>query len=148
MTWKEWFHKKRARLNDLLRWHWNRNTAPDDPQERGRWGEWQAGRFLKKKRFRLLLSNVALGKNEVDWIAIDEDHLVFIEVKTRDAEFMDRPILAIDWRKRIRLREAAKIYIKSLHLETPPSFRFDAVEIVIHQPHYWECRWTPRLEID
>jgi putative endonuclease len=84
---------------------------------------------------------------EIDWVAVDEDILVFVEVKTRDIDSTSHPIFAIDWKKRRRLRKAARIYIRSLDLPTPPTFRFDAVEILIHSDWEWESRWTPRLEI-
>lgn len=147
ITWQQWRKKKLQHLCDL--WHWRvwKREIPENPQELGRWGEWIAGKFLRKKGFKTLLQNVKIDHLEIDWIAIDGDHLVFVEVKTRDADFMERPIVAIDWKKRRHLRQAAQLYMKSLHLDAPPSFRFDAVEVVIHTPHHHECRWTPRLQI-
>ncbi|MES2309039.1 MAG: YraN family protein [Verrucomicrobiota bacterium] len=146
MTWKEWLHKKYHHLLDLLQWRIVRRSIPIESQERGRWGEWRAGQFLRKKKFRLLLQNVRMPCGEIDWVAVDQETLVFVEVKTRDADSTAHPIFAIDWKKRKRLRRAARVYLHSLDLQSP-TFRFDAVEVLIFADQQWECRWTPRLEI-
>ncbi len=147
MTWENWFKRRSQHLQDLWRWRIVDRRVPTGSQELGRWGEWRAGQFLRQKGFRLLLQNVRMPCGEIDWIAVDGEILVFVEVKTRDLELTDHPIFAIDWKKRKRLRKASRLYLRSLRLPHPPTFRFDAVEVLIYSSYSWECRWTPRLEI-
>ena len=147
MTWRQWIKRKSQHLTDLWRWRILHRRVPEDSQELGRWGEWRAGQFLRKKGFRLLLQNVRMPCGEIDWIAVDQETLVFVEVKTADFELTDRPIVAIHWKKRRRLRKASRLYLRSLHLPTPPTVRFDAVEVLLYSSHHWECRWTPHLAI-
>ena len=97
----------------------------------GKWGEKQAERLLKSKRYRILGRRVRVGRrDELDLVArADDDTLVFVEVKTRNREDFGRPSDAVDRAKRRTLSRAAVRYIQ--RLKTPPTFfRFDIVEVV------------------
>ena len=96
----------------------------------GEWGEKEAERLLKQKKYRILGRRVRVGtRDEIDLVARVDDTLVFVEVKTRASESFGRPAAAVDANKRRLLSRAAVRYLKML--KHPPSFlRFDVVEVV------------------
>lgn len=91
-------------------------------------GENIAKEFLIKEGFRILETNWRYGKDEVDVIAIDQQQLVFVEVKTRSNNYFGDPEMAITKSKQRFLIRAAQAYIfkKNNHLEA----RFDVVSII------------------
>lgn len=96
----------------------------------GLWGEKNAAKHLKRKRYRILGQRVRVGqRNEIDIIARQGETLVFVEVKTRKSEAFGRPAAAVDGNKRRLMSRAAVRYLKErdfpkLH------FRFDVVEVI------------------
>lgn len=50
----------------------------------GRQGEALAAAFLVQKKYRIIERNYRHGRAEVDLIAIKDDFLVVVEIKTRD----------------------------------------------------------------
>lgn len=108
--------------------------------EVGQLGEELAARFLEKKGFRLVLANykVPVGRNrlgvavtgEIDLIALDEDVLCFVEVKTRSSDEFASPLAAVDLRKQRQIIRTAKVYRKIFSLHTI-KFRYDVVSIVL-----------------
>lgn len=98
--------------------------------ETGDWGEGEAAKLLKSKGCRILGRNVRVGRrDEIDIVARDGKHLVFVEVKTRKNTDFGSPASAVDRKKKYALSRAAVRYIKSLR--APPVYvRFDVVEVV------------------
>ncbi len=106
----------------------------------GRIGEDLAARFLEKNDYRLVLANfkVPIGRNrrgvavsgEIDLIALDEDVLCFIEVKTRSSDEFASPLSAVDIRKQRQITRTARVYRKIFHLQTF-KFRYDVISIVL-----------------
>ena len=98
--------------------------------ETGKWGEAQAARMLRRKRYRILGQRIKVGtRDEIDLVAWDGDVLVFVEVKTRRQEAFGRPLDAVDRKKRHVLSRAAVRYVRSLK-DPRVCFRFDVVEVV------------------
>ena len=73
-------------------------------------GEREAARFLEQKGYKILEKNFQAAGSEVDLIALKEDTLCFIEVKTRGSNKYGMPEEFVDRRKRRRIIRAAKIY--------------------------------------
>ena len=106
----------------------------------GQIGEELAARFLERKGFRLVLANykVPIGRNqrgatvtgEIDLIALDEDVLCFVEVKTRSSDAFASPLAAVDLRKQRQIIRTAKVYRKIFRLNNI-KFRYDVVSIVL-----------------
>ncbi len=106
----------------------------------GQIGEELAARFLERKGFRLVLANykVPIGRNsrgasvtgEIDLIALDEDVLCFVEVKTRSSDDFASPLAAVDLRKQRQIIRTAKVYRKIFRLNNI-KFRYDVVSIVL-----------------
>ncbi len=106
----------------------------------GRRGEELAAVFLEQNGFRLIASNfkVPIGRNrkgvqisgEIDLIALDENIVCFIEVKTRVSDFYASPLSAIDLKKQRQIIRTARVYRKIFNLRTFP-FRYDAVAVIL-----------------
>ncbi|MGI8638762.1 MAG: YraN family protein [Pyrinomonadaceae bacterium] len=106
----------------------------------GQIGEELAARFLEKKGFRIVLANfkVPIGRNqrgvsvtgEIDLIALDEDILCFVEVKTRSSDKFASPLAAVDLRKQRQIIRTAKVYRKVFRINEI-KFRYDVISIVL-----------------
>lgn len=108
---------------------------------RGRRGEKEACRFLRKRGYKILYRNFkSRGGGEIDIVCRDADTLVFVEVKTRaDAEF-GRPLDAIGRDKQLRVSKGGVAWLRLL--DNPDvSFRFDVVEIL------WPADGIPQCEL-
>lgn len=115
----------------------------------GQLGEEIAARFLIRRGLRLVCSNFKgpIGRNrrgaaitgEIDLIALDNDCLCFIEVKTRSSDEFASPLAAVDLRKQRQVIRMARIYRKIFNLQSI-KIRYDAVSIVL------EKEKRPRIE--
>jgi putative endonuclease len=96
----------------------------------GEWGEDQAARLLKRKKYKIIGRRVKVGhRDEIDIVARTGKILVFVEVKTRKTEAFGRPVSAVDGKKRHLMSRAAVRYLKSIR-QPGVCFRFDVVEVV------------------
>ncbi len=94
----------------------------------GSWGEKQAARFLKKKRFRILERNYRCPLGEIDIIARRKDVLIFVEVKTRYYNDHFPPQFSVNRRKQRQIIRTAQYYLKQNHISNQ-SCRFDVVAV-------------------
>ncbi len=94
-------------------------------------GENAACRYLEKKGYEIIERNFRKGYGEIDIVAIQENTLVFVEVKTRSSERFGTPFEAISSRKLKKLLAGAKYYKYILHPELPDDLRIDAIGIMV-----------------
>lgn len=107
--------------------------------ELGTWGEGIAYEYLRHGGYRILHRNWQFGHRDLDIVAIENDVLVIVEVKTRRNEaYMDAD-LAVNVQKIRSLAIAANAYIKSECLDN--EVRFDIITIV-GTPEKYELRHT------
>jgi putative endonuclease len=105
-------------------------TRADRNRETGLWGEREAERWLRARKYRCLGRRVRVGdRDEIDLLMRDGKVLVFVEVKTRADTTFGRPSEAVDRRKRRALCRAAVRYVRGLR-DPQVCFRFDVVEVV------------------
>lgn len=100
----------------------------------GNFGEKACTRFLRKKGFKIIGRNVRMGHLEIDIIASDKTHVVFVEVKTRNTDKSNilRPAAAVDSDKRTHLISFAYSFVKSLpEKEKNKQPRIDVCEILV-----------------
>lgn len=97
--------------------------------ETGKSGEDYAYEYLIKKGFDILDRNWRHKKDEVDMIAVHNNCLVIIEVKTRSTLYFGEPQIFVDKKKQAFMVRAANAYIlkNDIHIET----RFDIVSVVL-----------------
>ncbi len=97
-----------------------------------RLGEDAACKFLQKLGYKIIDRNFRRGYGEIDIIAIFENTLVFVEVKTRTSEQFGTPFEAITSPKIHSLIRTAQFY-KQLKKGLPESLRIDAVSVILDQ---------------
>ena len=97
--------------------------------QKGREGEEAAVIFLENKGMRIINRNYRHRGGEVDIIALDQETLVFIEVKTWSSYGIEALEHGLDEKKQRRIIETAK-YFLSVHREYRyMAVRFDVVFI-------------------
>ena len=101
--------------------------------ELGKFGEKLASEHLIRSGYAILRKNFVWGKAEVDLIASKEQHIVFVEVKTRMSEYLSDPSLMVPMRKQRHIIKAADAFMKSLDEELPA--RFDIISVITNS-HY------------
>lgn len=98
--------------------------------ELGKWGEEIARNYLLTQGYAISGENIRIAGIELDFIAMKDDAICFVEVKTRASDFTD-PADAIDRKKRARIIRAADTYMRAYEIPLEP--RFDII-IVIGTP--------------
>ena len=103
-------------------------------------GERLAAAFLEAARYRLVLSNfkVPVGRNsrgvsvtgEIDIVAVDEDTLCFVEVKTRTSSDFAEPLASVTKRKQRQIMRTARVYRRIFNL-SPMPYRYDVVSVIL-----------------
>ena len=104
-----------------------------EPASLGERGEQQAARYLRRLGYKVLLLRHRQRYGEVDIIAVDDQTVVFVEVKTRRREDRGRAAEAVDAHRQQRLTRAALAFLKSHGLLEYAS-RFDVVEVIWPEP--------------
>ena len=96
----------------------------------GKKGEEIAANFLSGLGYKIVERNWRYEKDEIDIIAMDNEFLVIVEVKTRSTSYYGEPYEAVNHKKEKFLVRAAEAYVikKDLYNE----IRFDIVSIVIN----------------
>jgi len=100
----------------------------------GREGEEAARTFLQSKGYSILHSNWHFHHYELDIVAIDNEMLVVVEVKTRADDYLVAPDEAVDRKKMRRIISAADAYVRYFKIDIP--VRFDIVTIVNSREGY------------
>jgi putative endonuclease len=118
---------------------WRRRYARLSKEQIGRLGEKLGARFLRRRGYRIVARNYACPAGELDLIALDQDTVVFVEVKTRRDTEVARPEEAVNFHKRRQITAAAKYYLLQTGVQGRP-LRFDVLAVVLREG----CR--PELE--
>lgn len=101
-------------------------------------GEDLAARHLVGAGFRIVTRNWRCPAGEVDIVAHDGRHLVFVEVKTRTSTTYGDPVDAVTYRKQRKLRQLATLWLQE-HPHRGP-VRFDVISVLFPKQGY------PQLE--
>ena len=117
----------------LLKFHVHRenNRTPEERREAlefGKIGEQMTAKYLTDKGYIILEHNYRRGHLEIDLIALDEDELVIVEVKSRAYDNILQPEDAVDHKKRQALIRLANEYVKTHNRKE--KVRFDIVTVV------------------
>lgn len=104
----------------------------------GKAGEKIAQEYLHKLGYKIIETNWHYSRNsEIDIIALDNDTLVFAEVKTRTTSAFGHPFEAIDYRKMKKIYSAALAYMQTAKVHYK-RHRIDAISVLGIQ--------TPKIE--
>ena len=118
-------------LAERLRWCLKGIASVSSQSERGRYGEWRARRFLRRKGYLVLSANWRNPhdrRDEIDLICKDREVLVFVEVRSRASSSQASGYDSITPRKRKALLKTCKAYLDHRR-QRPEHFRFDVVEV-------------------
>ncbi|MBR6360452.1 MAG: YraN family protein [Clostridia bacterium] len=93
----------------------------------GVWGELFTARYLRDNGFKIITSNYSCRFGEIDLIAMKDDILCFVEVKTRAQDTLNRPMEAVDEDKQNKMRMTADSFLSYSKLKN--AVRFDVCEV-------------------
>lgn len=122
-----------------------------DPYELGKLGEDMARELLENKGYEVLEQNWRFEKFEVDLIALTEQYLVFVEVKTRETDVFGNPETFVNRAKQLHLAEAVEAYLY-LNPERATDVRYDVVSVIISRNkrealHFEDAFWPDNLGV-
>lgn len=93
----------------------------------GRFGEEQAAKYLKKKKYSIIGMNFSCRFGEIDVIAENKDFVVFAEVKLRKNAAFAQAREYVTVPKQQRLITAAQLWLSQNPTHKQP--RFDVIEV-------------------
>ena len=96
--------------------------------EKGKLGEEIAKKFLEDQGYKILEMNWRFDHKEIDIIALKDEEVVFVEVKSRKNTNFGRPEEAVDDKKQNFLIEAAEAYLENNEINL--NARFDVISII------------------
>ena len=95
--------------------------------ENGRSGEDSAAKYLDEKGMEIICRNFRYRGGEIDIIALDNETLVFIEVKTWSVYGIDALEHGINRKKQQRIIETAKYFLLVNRKYRYMAIRFDVI---------------------
>ncbi len=99
-----------------------------DSKTIGALSEAAAAAYLQKSGYRILQRNYRTPIGELDIVCSLGSSLIFVEVKSRTSTAFGEAYLAVNAKKRQKLRNLALYYIM-LECKTEPEYQFDIVSI-------------------
>ncbi len=102
-------------------------------QALGALGERIAARWLMRDGWQVVDRRWRSGRRDLDLVAIRENVVAFVEVKTRRTTWSGGPVEAVNWRKQRELTRSAQAWMDQRGLLVAPAdarFRFDIVGVV------------------
>ncbi len=100
----------------------------ENTRTKGVQGEEVAAAYLESKGFKILKKNYFSGRYEIDIIAENDTHIVFVEVKTRTSKAYGEPWEAVNRQKQRKICFGADNYIRQTQTLKEP--RFDIISVV------------------
>jgi putative endonuclease len=94
----------------------------------GKEGEEEARDYLIQKGYSILHTNWHFHHCELDIIAMNDDELIIVEVKTRSDGYLIAPEEAVDSGKILRIVSAADVYARYFKHTLP--VRFDIITLI------------------
>ncbi len=99
-----------------------------DSHKAGAQGEEQAAAFLQRAGFQILHRNWRVLHLEIDLVAMKDEKLIIVEVKTRGTDEFGEPETFVSKAQQRNLIRAANFYLEQHNLDN--EVRFDVVAIV------------------
>jgi len=94
----------------------------------GKTGEELAAGHLEEKGYRILHRNWKSGRREMDIVSENDEFVVFVEVKTRSADFILHPRDSVTKEKQRLIIYAADFYLRRYNISKES--RFDIITLV------------------
>ena len=99
----------------------------------GKAGENLAVEFLKSLGYKIIHCNYYSQYGEIDIIALDDDLLVFLEVKTRTSN-LNSALSSVSYAKQLKLSQTASFFLSQNHQYEDHFTRFDLV-VILKKPN-------------
>lgn len=96
----------------------------------GKWGEAKAADYLKDKGYIILEMNYRTPYGEIDLIALDQQTVVFVEVKTRRTQTFGFPEDSVNSAKRTHMVNSAQVYMQTVG---EMDWRIDVIAVSIRE---------------
>lgn len=93
----------------------------------GAWGETIAAQYLRNNKYTIIGAGYRCRFGEIDLIASNKKHIVFVEVKLRKSDKFAQAAEFVDYHKQNRLRATASMYLAQNPTKLQP--RFDVIEV-------------------
>ncbi|MGI6278843.1 MAG: YraN family protein [Patescibacteria group bacterium] len=103
----------------------NKTTA----QIVGQTGENLAVDHLLQSGYQILDRNFKIRLGELDIVALDQDQVVLVEVKTRSGTKFGLPEEAINKKKLTKIKQVGQVWVRQ-HPQFPQSLRIDLIAIL------------------
>lgn len=100
-------------------------------RELGKLGEDIAAHHISQNGYTILERNFRTKNGEIDIIAMQDNYLVFIEVKTRKSISFGYPRESVDKAKQLKILNIANSYLAKKR-QYYCHVRFDVIEIMLH----------------
>ena len=105
---------------------------------KGSVGEELTCNYLMSRGYRIAARNYRSKFGEIDIIACNERCIAFVEVKTRNKNPLNRPCMAVNRSKRMKIMKTAYMYLQENKVNLMP--RFDISEVYLmnntHRLHH------------
>lgn len=101
-----------------------------NPRNLARLGEEKARRYLQSKGYKVLEKNFKTRFGEIDIVALENNCLVAVEIKTRYSLKFGKPEEAVTPQKIYTISRTAQYY-QLIHPHLPNSLRVDVVAVEI-----------------
>jgi putative endonuclease len=102
----------------------------DPRKETGRRGEDMAAGYLVSKGWELVARNWATNLGELDIVANDGLHVVFVEVRTTTSNQFGLGFQSVDYRKQQQVRRLATQFLQQQQMGDLP-LRFDVISVLL-----------------
>lgn len=99
-----------------------------DSRQLGIYGELVSARYLRRHGYKILSTNFHSRFGEIDIVAQQGDTLVFVEVKSRDATCIARPMEAVTLAKQEKIKKTSLLYLTTFSNEM--NVRYDVIEVI------------------
>lgn len=97
----------------------------------GNLGEGVAADFLQDLGYQLLDQNFTTPYGELDLVLLDQEIIVFVEVKTRTSDTFGSPEASVTGTKLERIQNAALLWLQA-HPDVQDDWRIDVVAILLN----------------
>ncbi len=105
----------------------------DSTRQQGAYAEQEAAEWLGQQGLKIVKRNFRCRLGEIDIIAHDGEHLIFVEVRLRKNKRYGGAAATVDYRKQRKLILAAQYYLNTqLRGRKLPPCRFDVIALTPH----------------
>jgi putative endonuclease len=101
----------------------------------GKWGEDIAENKLREIGWKILERNISFRCGELDIVALDDDEMVMVEVRTRTVGEMMPPECSVGPRKLRKLVNAGKYYVMKNKWDGP--WRIDLMAVTVENEEHF-----------